>query len=157
MAPARIDTVQDSRKFFMLPQGFEGGGYYTYGTPDNGRSQYAHPRLISLVNVVSIAWCEICAVKFGIGNISLADGKRHADHATHRSGLEMDVRPLRKDGRQLPCSFRQAEYDRELTARLIQLFVRNPVVKTVLFNDISIPGVRAYKGHDDHFHVQLKA
>lgn len=25
---------QDKRGFFILPQKYEGGGYYTYGTPD---------------------------------------------------------------------------------------------------------------------------
>ena len=38
---------QDSRGYFMLPQAPEGAGYYVYGTPENGASQYADPRLIT--------------------------------------------------------------------------------------------------------------
>lgn len=147
--------VQDSRKFFMLPQGYEGGGYYTYGTPDQGRSQYAHPRLITLIGLVAAAWAAIDERKFGIGNISLADGAKHPDHMTHRSGLEVDVRPVRKDGRRLPCSIHDAQYDRAATAKLIDLFRRNAVLKVVLFNDLLIPHVTPAKRHSDHFHVQL--
>ena len=38
-----IRPTQDARNFYVLPQGYEGGGYYTYGSPGNGISQYAHP------------------------------------------------------------------------------------------------------------------
>lgn len=150
-----IPPVQDARKFFMLPQGYEGGGYYTYGTPDQGRSQYAHPQMITLIGMVAAAWAAIDERKFGIGNISLANGIKHPDHTTHRSGLDVDVRPVRKDGRRLRCSIHEAQYDREATAKLISLFRRNAVLKIVLFNDLSIPHVTPAKGHYDHFHVQL--
>lgn len=147
--------VQDARRFFMLPQGYEGGGYYTYGTPDQGRSQYAHPRMVTLIGLVAAAWSAIDERKFGVGNISLANGIKHPDHATHRSGLEVDVRPLRKDGRRLPCAIHDNQYDRVATAKLIELFRRNAAVKYVLFNDLAIPLVTMAKGHYDHFHVAL--
>lgn len=147
--------VQDSRRFFMLPQGYEGGGYYIYGTPDQGRSQYAHPRMITVIGLVAAAWAALDDRKFGIGNISLADGIKHPDHATHRSGLEADVRPVCKDGRRLPCSMYDAQYDRAATAKLIDLFRKNAALQLVLFNDLSIPHVIQAKGHHDHFHVQL--
>jgi murein endopeptidase len=139
----------------MLPQGYEGGGYYTYGTPDQGRSQYTHPRMITLIGLVAAAWSAIDERKFGVGNTSLADGVKHPDHATHRSGLEVNVRPLRKDGLRLPCTIHDAQYDREATAKLIDLFRKNGMLKIVLFNDLSIPHVTQAKGHNDHFHVQL--
>jgi murein endopeptidase len=139
----------------MLPQGYEGGGYYTYGTPDRGRSQYAHPRMISVIGMVAAAWAAQDERKFGVGNISLADGVVHPDHATHRSGLEVDVRPVRKDGQRLPCSIYDAQYDKAATAKLIDLFRKYAQLKVVLFNDLSIPHVLRAKGHHDHFHVQL--
>lgn len=147
--------VQDSRKFFVLPQGYEGGGYYTYGTPGEGRSQYAHPRLISLIGLIAMTWSGTDDRKFGVGNISLADGVRHPDHVTHRSGLEVDIRPLRKDGKPLPCTIRDPQYDRIATAKLIKLFLGSAGVRKVIFNDSSIPHVRRGAGHDNHFHVEL--
>lgn len=148
-------AAQDSRKFFVLPQGYEGGGYYTYGTPAEGRSQYAHPRLISLIQQVAFEWCGLDQRKFGIGNISLADGADHPDHKTHMSGLEVDIRPIRLDGRKMPCTYRQHDYDQAATAQLIALFLRNNCVRLVYFNDVSIRGVSYAKFHDDHFHVAL--
>ena len=145
--------VQDSRQFFVLPQGYEGGGYYAYGTPGEGRSQYAHPALISVINQIAFLWSGYDARKFGVGNISLADGVRHPDHRTHRSGLEVDIRPLRKNEKGINCTIHD---DRVGTEKLIKLFMVSPNIKHVVFNDLSIHGVRRAKNHDNHFHVALK-
>ncbi|ALK95314.2 hypothetical protein AM586_02430 [Massilia sp. WG5] len=110
---------------------------------------------MTLIGLVAEAWAAIDERKFGVGNISLADGVKHPDHATHRSGLEVDVRPVRKDGRRLPCSIHDAQYDREATTKLIALFRKNAALKVVLFNDLAIPHVTPAKGHHDHFHIQL--
>ncbi|QYG00629.1 MULTISPECIES: penicillin-insensitive murein endopeptidase [Massilia] len=147
--------VQDRRHFFILPQGFEGGGYYTYGTPDRGRSQYAHPRMLTVLHWVAVKWSELDTRKFGIGNISLADGVDHPHHGSHESGLEVDIRPVRKDGKHLPCTMRDPQYDRDGTAKLIALFNQHPMVALILFNDRSIQRVRSAVGHDNHFHVEL--
>lgn len=148
-------SVQDSRNFFVLPQGYEGGGYYTYGTPGEGRSQYADPLTISLISLIAATWAAVDERKFGIGNISLADGAKSKDHATHRSGLDVDIRPLRKDGRRLPCFISDCQYDRAGTAKLIAIFLKSPFVREILFNDRKIRGVRYAAGHDNHFHVTL--
>lgn len=151
---ANID-VQDLRKFFMLPQGYEGGGYYTYGRPGNGSSQYVHPQLLTLILRVANIWAQSEERKFGVGDISLANGPRHPDHNTHRSGLEVDIRPVRKDGRRMPCSIYSSDYDRAATAKLIGLFNDAANVRHVLFNDAKIANVRHAGGHNDHFHVAL--
>ena len=83
----------------MLPQAPEGAGYYVYGTPTKGASQYANPKLLTIILAVERAWQLTDARQFGIGNISLAGGIKHPDHDSHMKGLEVDVRPLRKDGR----------------------------------------------------------
>ena len=147
--------VQDKRGFFILPQRYEGGGYYTYGTPGNGQGQYAHPSMITLLLLISYQWCQLDKRKFGVGNISLADGGEFKPHRSHRNGLQADVRAIRKDGRQESCGIFNAQYDRAATAELIGLFQRHPYVRSVLFNDASIPGVRRTAGHNDHFHIDL--
>ncbi|WP_442920681.1 penicillin-insensitive murein endopeptidase [Massilia sp. DD77] len=139
-----------------MPQGFEGGGYYTYGTPTYGRSQYAHPRMLTVIQWVATRWCQVDSRKFGIGNISLAEGVDHPDHKSHESGLEVDIRLLRKDGREIGCTLFDAQYDREGTAKLIGLFYQHPMVGLVAFNDRQIPRVRPVRGHDNHFHVEVR-
>lgn len=140
----------------MLPQAPQESGYYVYGTPGNGRGQYAHPGLLSAIFMVERQWAAISDLKFGIGNISLAGGPKFEGHGTHKSGLEVDVRPLRKDGKKEGVTRFSAEYDRVETAKLIALFLALPSVKLVYFNDKSITGVLPMPSHDDHFHVLIK-
>ena len=147
--------TQDLRGFFLLPQGYEGGGYYSYGTPDAGRSQYAHPELISMIQQIAFRWAGSDKRKFGVGNISLGNGVKHPDHRSHRDGLQVDIRLIRKDKERKPCSYWDRQYDQTATAKLIAMFKQAAHVHDILFNDPAIKGVRRHRGHDDHFHVAL--
>ncbi|MBC7684316.1 MAG: penicillin-insensitive murein endopeptidase [Bdellovibrionales bacterium] len=148
---------RDARGYFMLPQAPEGAGYYVYGTPDNGAGQYSHPALLSVLFFVEREWQAIDNRKFGIGNISQADGSKYEKHSTHMAGLQVDVRAARIDGKRLGVTRFQHEYDRAATAKLIGLFYYHPSVRKILFNDTDIPGVQPWAGHDDHFHVDIRA
>ena len=161
--PARIDDpirpVQDKRGFFMLPQAPMESGYYTYGKldgePDKGAYQYPHPIMMQAILRVGLEWQAIDKRHFGVGNISLAGGPKHRDHAGHRNGLQVDMRALRKNGLERPVMRTDRQYDKEATARLIGLFRTFAPVRLVLFNDMSIPFVGWAKDHDDHFHLEL--
>lgn len=149
---------KDSRGYFMLPQRPEGVGYHTYGTPLHGAGQYAHPALLTMLFWIEREWQAIDNRKFGIGNISQADGVKYPKHQSHKDGLQVDVRAVRIDGMQSPVTRLQHElYDKKATAKLISLFFSHPLVKKILFNDTDIPGVRPWEGHDDHFHVEIRA
>jgi hypothetical protein len=85
----------------MLPQAPEDAGYYVYGNvggvPGTGHlAQYAHPNMLSVIFWVEREWQAIDDRKFGIGNISVANGLKY-DHHTHMKGIEMNIRPVRKD------------------------------------------------------------
>lgn len=148
---------RDSRGYFMLPQAPGDAGYYVYGTPEKGGGQYAHPEMMTLLFVVEREWQAIDWRKFGVGNISLAGGGKFRPHDSHMDGLQVDIRPLRKDGAQVGVNYFQAAYDKEATARLIGIFQSHPAVTKVFFNDLSISGVRPLVHHDDHFHVAIRA
>lgn len=161
--------AHDSRGYFMLPQAPEEAGYYVYGNrhgvPGTGHmAQYAHPALLSLIFYIEREWQALDERKFGIGNISIYGGKAYDKHATHKKGIEMDCRPVRRDklvGQGARCTRFDAAYDRAATMRLIHLFVRHPDVRIVLFNDDEVqralgPMVRSAPNHDDHFHVEVK-
>lgn len=150
-------ALQDNRGYFLLPQAPEGAGYYVYGTPGLGRGQYAHPGLLSAIFMVEREWQTIDKRRFGIGNVSLAGGLEFKPHKGHKTGLEVDVRALRKDGMQLAVTRFSKEYDRGATTKLIALFLTLPNVDAVFFNDDNVSSrVRSRPLHDDHFHVQLK-
>jgi len=140
----------------MLPQAPEEANYYVYGTPGEGAHQYAHPSMLTLLFWVEKEWATLEKRKFGVGNISMADKASTGEHRSHINGLQVDVRPMRKDGLHLPVTWQQSAYDGEATAKLIAIFFSHPLVKQVLFNDIRISGVRRWDKHDDHFHVGLK-
>ena len=146
----------DSRIYFMLPQAPEEAGYYVYGTPAGGKFQYAHPSMMTVLLWVEREWAAIDSRKFGVGNISKADGPVN-EHASHRDGLQVDVRAVRKDGLHLPVTWHDHEYDQEATGKLIDIFFSHPLVKKVLFNDTRAhPRVMMWPHHDNHFHVEIR-
>ena len=155
-----LRPTQDKRGFFMLPRSPMESGYYTYGLmdrkPDRGGYQYAHPIMMQAILRVSLEWQAIDRRRIGIGNISRADSFDDDDHDSHLDGLQVDVRPIRKDGLEIPVTWTdKSQYDRDATAKLIDLFRTFSPVRFVLFNDASIPFVKIAKRHDDHFHVAL--
>jgi penicillin-insensitive murein endopeptidase len=154
-----LRPVQDSRGFFMLPQTPMESGYYTYGLmdekPDRGGYQYPHPIMMQAILRVALEWQAIDKRRIGIGNISRADALDDKDHDSHLDGLQVDVRPVRKDGLEMPVVWTDPRYDRGATVKLIELFRTFAPVKLILFNDTSIPFVRPAKRHDNHFHVAL--
>lgn len=153
-----VQTIQpyDSRGFVMIPQAPEDAGYYVYGDPGAGVNQFVHPKMLTLILAVEREWQAIDYRKFGVGDISAAGGPKMSGHDSHRSGVEVDIRPIRKDGRQVGCTYRDGLYDRTATERLITLF-RNCAASPLLifFNDVKIPGVKPLAKHDNHFHVQF--
>lgn len=148
---------QDSRSYFMLPQAPEEASYYTYGTPGRGAGPYSHPKMLTFIFQLEHRWGAIDNRKIGIGNISLANGVAFPPHRSHRSGLEVDTRPIRKDGKQLPVRYTHSQYDRSATKKLVELIWQTGMVKRVAFNDVSIPRVQRMIGHDDHLHVEMIA
>jgi hypothetical protein len=150
-----IIQPQDARGFFMLPQAPEDAGYYVYGTPSSGAAHFAHPTLLSLILVVEREWQMTDNRKFGVGNISVANGLPFG-HQSHKKGLEVDVRPLRKDGLPVPVYYTDLQYDRAATSRLIELFRTNSAGSIrIFFNDTKILGVTPRQKHDNHFHFQF--
>lgn len=146
---------QDSRNHFVLPQASEGGAYYTYGTPGSGAGQYCHSKMLTFIFLLEHRWGALDGRKIGIGNISLANGTSFPPHRSHKSGLEVDIRPFRKDGKRLPVRYTDAQYDREATRKLVLLMWQTSMVKRVGFNDLSISRVQRLPGHDDHLHVEV--
>jgi murein endopeptidase len=125
--------------------------------PGRGAGQYAHPAMLSLICWVENKWQAADERRFGVGNISLADGPEFVPHKSHKTGLQVDVRAMRLVGKRAGVTWSSAEYDRSATARLIALFNAHPSVTKVFFNDSSVPGVFPKPRHVDHFHVEVRA
>lgn len=148
-------TAVDDRGYFMLPQNPDEAGYYVYGTPSGGQGQYAHPAMLTFLFWLELRWSAVDKRKFGVGNISLANGLRFPPHRSHTNGLQVDLRPLRKDGAELPVSYKSDAYDQLATKKLISLIESAGRASKVFFNDPHIHGVKPLNGHDDHIHVEI--
>ncbi|WP_425252318.1 hypothetical protein ACPJXG_21815 [Janthinobacterium sp. NFX145] len=155
--PLQLATVCDA----AIPDGKE---YETMPTPPPLRVA-AHPSLLSLIFYIEREWQAIDDRKFGIGNISIAEGLGYDKHVSHRKGLEMDIRPMRKDrleGQSARVSRFDDVYDQNATIQLIRLFLPHPMVTKVFFNDgevqktIAGGRVRSLQGHDDHLHIEIR-
>jgi len=99
--------------------------------------------------------------RVAVGDLSREHGGDIANHSTHEVGLDVDVRPFRKDGRQ--CSEKTwwswSTYDRAATRRFVRAVrARAPDhVKLIYFNDPALirEGLtERASGHDNHLHIR---
>jgi murein endopeptidase len=170
----------------QLPQ-IDGMGYYRYN-PDNPLStampdrQYGTPQTIEAIKWVAGHFFRMMKynglaipgnrpyLEIGIGDISKPRGGPFGIHQEHRWGTDVDVRPLRKDGKRFPLFIcdpsnptkYDPQYDQDATTTLVQAFLDNSNVESILFNDPAIikkfPGrVWSEKGHFNHLHVNMRA
>ena len=96
-------------------------------------------------------------LRIGIGDISKRGGGQISGHASHRKGVDVDVRLIRNDGREAGCRYQDAVYSRALTQDLVNTFRNNSIfpVKFIFFNDPQVRGVSQWPNHDNHLHVRF--
>jgi peptidoglycan hydrolase-like protein with peptidoglycan-binding domain len=116
----------------------------------------AEAKLKTLVEVCQKFMKKFPDLTVGIGDMSFSNGAAMSPHKTHRNGRNADIRPLRTDGKQRPVTITDAEYSRERTKALVELFRSETNFKSILFNDAQIAGVTSWEGHDNHLHVSMK-
>ncbi len=136
--------------FVQLPSA--GAGFYGYYA---ATKRWGKPELVYGIMRVGSRWAGR-GHRIGIGDISLQNGGQISGHVSHRRGVDVDVRPMRNDGREQPTTIHQRVYSRELTRQVIELFraeLRSTTL--VLFNDRQIRGTTWYRNHDNHFHLRI--
>ncbi len=143
----------------MLPQ-MSGFGYYSYGSDNWNERQWGTQITIdTLLELARQFRWNNPTLLLPIGDISFQFGGAMPPHGTHREGKHVDLRPLRKDGAQVPVTYTDtANYDQDKTKLLIELFLSHQNVKNILFNDPVINAlnhVSPWSGHDNHFHITM--
>src|ERR1043165_144985 len=104
----------------QLPE--SGTGFVTNNRGEHGEFQWGQQSSIEAPLRTAAAWDVLHPNRpFSIGQISLEGGGDFDGHASHKTGLDIDVRPVRKDGQNLPVKMSESEYDRGLTTELINL------------------------------------
>ncbi len=136
-----------------------GPGFVTYN-PDHppGSDRYGTEGFVAALQDLATKWIASETVPISFGDMCRKNGTKFPPHRGHRSGREVDIRPFRKDGKNLPVTWRAAEYDRLATRRLIQLVKQLQPNARFFFNDpvlIDAGLARHLGGHDNHLHLQI--
>jgi peptidoglycan hydrolase-like protein with peptidoglycan-binding domain len=140
----------------MLPPG--GRGYYSYVKSDR---QYGRKETIQSLIKIGEEWAKRFpnAPRIGIGDISKRGGGEFPPHKSHRTGVDVDIRPMRSDKVEGRTNWKDSTtYSRELTRQLIQLIRTFYNVEMIFFNDpvlIMEKLSKRWPGHDDHLHIRF--
>ncbi len=136
-----------------------GPGFVTYN-PDNppGSDRFGTAGFVAALQALAQTWSATELIPISFGDMSRKNGVPFPPHRGHRTGREVDIRPFRKDGENLPVSWQMAAYDRLTTRRLIQLVKQREPNARFFFNDpvlIDAGLARPLGGHDNHLHLQI--
>lgn len=152
-----LELSTSSVGFTQLPAG--GAGYYSYSSSSR---QWGKPGMIyGLMNAAG-RWKmqHPQAPRIGVGDISLKHGGYMSGHVSHRKGIDVDIRPIRKDNIQGPTRVGWSSYSRARTYFWIASYVKKHLnIQVVIFNDPKIYGplwyVIYWPNHHNHLHVRI--
>jgi peptidoglycan hydrolase-like protein with peptidoglycan-binding domain len=96
-----------------------------------------------------------------LGDISFEHGGDIPGHASHETGLDVDVWPIRTDSAQCTAgriTWQSSTYDRAATRTLVQRIrsTASGQVESIFFNDPVLIGeglTTQYPNHDNHLHI----
>jgi peptidoglycan hydrolase-like protein with peptidoglycan-binding domain len=150
-SPTTVDTV--------LPE--SGIGFVTYNREPGGADQVGRAGTIRHIHELGELWSTKHPSRpLAIGDISRKGGGPFPPHATHKDGLDVDMRPLTNNGINEPTNIGAVNYSHELTRELIVLVREKFDIEVVFFNDpltISEGLSRRAKGHENHVHVRFRS
>lgn len=128
-----------------------------YGYYDASKRYGVRDAIASLVEAGRIWKLRAKLPDVGIGDISKLGGGQIPDHASHRKGIDVDIRPLQRNGQVGPVTYHDPSYSWELSQELADIIHANGklAVQFILFNDPNVHGVQHYQNHDNHLHVRF--
>ncbi|MBI4575820.1 MAG: penicillin-insensitive murein endopeptidase [Planctomycetes bacterium] len=150
-APAAGARPTSTAGFIQLAAA--GPGFYTYSPAGN---RWGTPRLVYGLERIGRRWATRRGPRLGVGDVSYARGGPMAGHASHRLGVDVDVRPVRGDGQEAPVTIGQGAYSRARTQGLLDLVVAELPVTMIFFNDRQTRHTQPWPNHDNHFHVRIR-
>lgn len=144
---------------YELPR-FGASGLCDYSV-GNGPANWGTAEAIASLEV-SGAWSVAHGYgRVAVGDVSFENGGPIPGHDTHRVGLDVDIRPLRKANDQCTqrTNWRSTTYDRAATRALVKAIraLAPGHVKLIYFNDpvlIAEGLTTRFTGHDDHLHIR---
>lgn len=127
----------------------------------NGRADWGTGAAIGQIEAAAVKVVALGHGRIAVGDVGHEHGGDIAGHQTHERGLDVDIRPLRRDNAQCTwgVNYRWTTYDRAATRDLVKAIRATAPghVKLIYFNDPVLirEGLTTwYSGHDDHLHVR---
>ena len=146
------DQGHTTSSFVQLPG--DGGEYYIYTQVNK---IYGTPATILSIKSIAAAVKAALGIRIAVGDISFQNGGHMAPHDSHTRGVDVDIRPLRSDAVEGRVAWQEKGYSTERTRRLVEIAHEDPNLKSILFNDAKIIGVKPWAGHDNHLHIRFKS
>jgi Putative peptidoglycan binding domain/Penicillin-insensitive murein endopeptidase len=161
--PDQKEEGSDSAVLTPLPK--SGTGYYLYPPGSENVRHYGRQSTINKLEKLGRQWDRAHGSNpgIGIGDISIKGGGLYVidgvqRHDGHQKGLEVDIRPMRKDTNRTGVKWNDKDYSRELTRALVNKIISIGDVYKIYFNDEvllkEITQLHYLKDHDDHLHVR---
>ncbi len=126
--------------------------FYLYSNQDR---VWGTPTTLQSVRTL-VATLRPAGIVLGIGDISFAQGGRMPPHASHRRGIDVDIRPQRTDEARSPIRISDPDYSHDRTKLVVEALVADDNLELIFFNDKKMPSVRFHEGHDNHLHCRFK-
>jgi Putative peptidoglycan binding domain/Penicillin-insensitive murein endopeptidase len=142
-----------SVSFVQLTSTDNTSGFYAYENPDRMWGTAATLASIRRLGASLVPR----GIVIGVGDISLSNGGHMAPHASHRRGVDADLRPQRDDELRAPVTYTDPHYSRERTQLVVDEVHKDPNLEFIFFNDKHIRGVRPWEGHNNHLHMRFRA
>jgi len=166
ISPGKVHGDNTSVSVVFEPT--SGPGYTVYNREAGGADQIGTALTVNALKALAAQWALTQGrPPIQYGDISRRGGGRFfnasnpklSDHATHRDGRAVDIRPMRRDGLLAPTEVNHATYDPATTKQLVLLIRQMFPKASVLFNDtklISQGLTKKAAGHHNHLHIQFK-
>ena len=127
----------------------------------NNRTRDSHwgkPEVIAAILRIGEQWAATKTTPISVGQISRRNGEVFPPHKSHRKGYQVDVRLMRKDGKNLPITIHDKQYDPDATRAMIQMIRSHAKVKSILCNDQGLiaAGLTSwFANHENHAHINF--
>ncbi len=150
----------------IMPQGSRSQGFYNYELQDiSDKHDYGTNWMADTIKTAGKDYYDKYlslhknAALITINDVSLPRGGDTPDHKGHETGIACDLRLPRTDGTAPGnTTYNHKLYDQSATRAMLISLQRQPLLKSILFNDpvLIAKGLCKYnKGHNDHIHFEI--
>jgi hypothetical protein len=159
-------NADNAPRWMQMPPGSPADGFHNHElTQTNDGHDFGVNWLADTIRGAGLSYKEDYlsanpnAALLTINDCSLPQGGDTPMHATHETGLSIDIRLPRKNGQVGGIKVTQASYDRKAMRAMILAFRKQTLASRVLLSDQTLVAeglCMAAQGHLDHAHFEVR-